>query len=457
MTKSSSYPYLARTLASLLLAAALVFGVFGVFVPGAQAATTEPNSAQEYAIFLEEKHGIAIESSITKGEFIQAVATVLDLQAPEAEVSFSDLAADHPTYEGAAALYANGLLTGTIVQADEPLQPWVAALIALRASNLQELAYTYPQDKIDAALGNLGVAADSYNQSTAAELAAAVDTGLIPAEYYAEFAENQAASHELVNVLLGKVLSFNGDYKQYIGYVSDDDIYSKFITAFETSNIIEIPTLQPFVDDALKQDVITGYNLKDDRFDANFVSDLTITYGHSNVQHAIQLLGLLRSEGIDAKVQFEPKTSAYVHRQEWGEPYVDENSRAVLTESGNYIHSSKEYDLVLEFFNKEDKESFESIIVQYAKKNEDDQPGLLAGSWWQPLFFTLVEPAEEGYKLIANNKIEDGYYYAQTFSLVEDTESIAAGFAVIDPEVEVESYTFWANGAFYNYLKGEGL
>lgn len=454
MTKSSSYPYLTRTLASFLLAAALLLSLF---LPGVQAATTKPDSAQEYAVFLEDKYGIAIDSSITKGEFIQAVAELLGLQAPETAVSFTDLAADHPTYEGAAALYANGLLSGTIVQADEPLQPWVAALLALRASNLQELAYTYPQDKIDAALEKLGVSKDRFNDATASELAAAVDTGLIPADYYAEFAAEQAASQELVNILLGKILSFNGEYKQYIGYVSDDDIYSKFITAFQTSDLIEIPTLQPFVDNALKQDVITGYNLKDARYDANFVPELTITYGHSNVKHAIQLLGLLRSEGIDARVQFEPKTSAYVHRKEWGEPYVDENSRAVLTENGNYIHSSKEYDLVLEFFNKEDKEAFESIIVQYAKKNADDQPGLIAGSWWQPLFYTLVEPREDGYLQIANNKIVDGYYYAQTFSLVEDTESIAAGFAELDPKVEVESYTFWANEAFYNYLRGEGL
>jgi len=310
---------------------------------------------------------------------------------------------------------------------------------------------------VDAALARLGLSSASFNAQNAQELAAAVDTGLIPAEYYGEFTSNRAASPELVQSLLGKVLTLNGAYKRSIGYVSDDDIYSKFITAFQTSNLIEIPTLQPLVDDALKQDVVTGYNLKDSRFDANFVPSLTITYGHSDVRHAIQLLGLLRSEGIDARVQFEPKTSAYVHRKEWGEPYVDENSKAVLTENGNYIHSSKEYDLVLEFFNQEDKEAFQAIILQYAKKNASDQPGLIYGSWFQPLFYTLTEPKSEGYKLIASNKITDGYFYAQTFSLIDATGDIAAGFAKLDPEIDVESYTFWANEAFFNYLNGEGL
>lgn len=454
MTKTRTFPYAARVLAALLLAAALLLQVS---VPAVHAADSRVEGAEEYALFLQDKHDITIEDSITKGQFITYIAQILDLQAPADEVAFTDLEAGDEAYESAAALYASGILSGPAVGAEEPLKPWIASLIALRASNLQELALTYPEHKAAPALSKLGLSADSFNKQTSQELAAAVDSGLIPAAYYGEFISGEAASAELVLTLLGKVLVFNGNYKQYIGYVSDEDIYSKFITAYETSNLIEIPTLQPLVDDALKQDVITGYNLKDDRFDANFVSSLTVTYGHSNVKHAIQLIGLLRSEGIDARVQFEPKTSAYVHRKEWGEPYVDENSKAVLTENGNYIHSSKEYDLVLEFFTLADKEAFQSIILQYAKKDASDQPGLIAGSWFQPLFYTLTEPNIEGYQVIANNKINDGHYYAQTFSLTDAVDEIAAGFAEIDPEIEVESYTFWANDAFFNYLRGEGL
>jgi len=454
MTKTQNISFLTKWFVALLLMTSLTLQTV---LPATYAAETHKASAEEYAIFLQDKYGINIGTSVTKGQFIEYIADILDLQAPEEYVAFTDLAAVDGLYASAAALYANGILSGPGVGADEPLKPWVAALIAVRASNLKELALTYPQSKVDAALARLGLSSASFNTATAQELAAAVDTGLIPAYYYGEIGANRTASPELVQTLLGKVLEFNGAYKRYIGYVSDDDIYSKFITAFETSNLIEIPTLQPLVDDALKQDVVTGYNLKDSRFDSNFVPSLTVTYGHSDVRHAIQLLGLLRSEGIDARVQFEPKTSAYVHRKEWGEPYVDENSKAVLTENGNYIHSSKEYDLVLEFFNQTDKEAFQAIVLQYAKKNASDQPGLIYGSWFQPLFYTLTEPNSEGYKLIANNKITDGYFYAQTFSLIDATDDIAAGFSELNPEIEVESYTFWANEAFYNYLNGEGL
>lgn len=436
----------------LLLSVALLFNLS---LTGVSAAAAQADRAEEYAVFLEDKYDLKLAASLTKGDFIDDVATVLELAAPAEKVVFSDLAADDKLYSSAAALYNEGILSGPAIGAKEQLKSWVAVLIALRASNLQELAFTYPQSKVDAALQKLGVSAKAFNAATAQELAAAVDTGLLPAEYYAEVAAKGDVSAELANVLLGKVLSFNGAYKQYIGYVSDADIYSKLAAAYKTSNIIQIPELQEFVDSALKQDVVTGYNLKDSRFDANFVESLTLTYGHSNVQHATQLLGLLRSEGLDAKVQLEPKTSAFVHRKEWGEPNIDENNQAVLTENGNYINYSKEYDLKLEFDKASDKDKFQQIILQYAKKDSSDQKGLILGSWFQPLFYSLDEV--KGFKQIANNKIEDGSYYAQTFSLVGDVDKIAAGFAKIDPKVEVESYTFWTNEAFFNYLNGEGL
>lgn len=444
----------AKFVAALLLSAALF-----VQVPfsNASAASAQANNAGEYAVFLEDKYDITVDATSTKGEYIQYVANVLQAAAPQEQVAFTDLDANDDTYASAAALYNKGILSSTSVGANEQLKPYVATLIALRASNLKELALTYPQAKVDAAFKQLGISANSFNTATAQEIAAAVDTGLIPAEFYAEFAAKAPASEELVNTLLAKVLTFNGSYKQYIGNVSDADIASKFYTAFKTSNIIQIPSLQQFVDSALKGDVITGYNMKDDRYDANFVPALTITYGHSNVKHAIQLLGLLQSENIDAKVQFEPKTSAFVHRKEWGEPVIDENNQSVLTENGNYIHYSKEYDLKLEFSNVEDKTAFEAIILQYAKKNADDQQGLIAGSWWQPLFYTLEDVTSEGYKQIANNKIVDGHYYVQTFSLVDDAAKVQEGFAKLDPKVEVESYNFWTNEAFFNYLNGEGL
>ncbi|RXZ82511.1 hypothetical protein EBB07_10605 [Paenibacillaceae bacterium] len=440
-----------KYLAAFMLSAALFINT--AILP-ASAATANVESPQEYAVFLKDKYNVTVASEATKGDFIQQVAAIIGNPKTEKAVAFTDVAAADSLYASAAGLYGKGILSGTTVQPEQPLKSWVAALIALRAANLQELAFTYPQEKVDAALAKLG-SPSGLNTATAQELAAAVDTGLIPAEYYGEFKSNAVASSELTQVLLGKVLTINGKYKQYIGSVSDPDIYSKFYTAYTTSNIIQIPELQEVVDSALKQDIVTGYNLKDSRFDSNFVESLSVTYGHSNVKHALQLIGLLRSEGLDAKVQFEPKTSAYIHMKEWGEPRIDDTNTAVLTESGNYINYAKEYDIKFEFATAADKEKFNSIILAYAKKDDKDQKGLIAGSWFQPLYYTLTQA--EGYKQIANNKIVDGHYYAQTFSLPDKTDEIAKGFAKVDPDVKVSTYTFWVDGPFFNYLNGEGL
>jgi hypothetical protein len=199
---------------------------------------------------------------------------------------------------------------------------------------------------------------------------------------------------------------------------------------------------------------VTGYNLKDSRFDPNFIDSLSITYGHSDIKHAVQLIGLLRSEGIDAKVQFEPKTSAFIYLSEWGVPVPDSNNQYKKLANGNYIASAKEFDISFQFADAADKERFQPIILQYAKKNSEDAKGLIASSWWQPLYYSLTELKD--YDVITNNKIKGGGpYYAQSFSLNEKSAAIAAGFSSIDPAVKVETYKFWVDRPFYNYLTGD--
>lgn len=242
-----------------------------------------------------------------------------------------------------------------------------ATFIALKASGLQELAYTYPNDKIKTALTKVHIDYDQNNQLTlqaAQELAAAVDTGLVSSDFQAD----AAASPSFANDLLGKILTFNGQYKHYIGTTSDDDIFRKINDAWHTEDLISSTDLRSVFDEALKKNLITGYNLKDSRFDANFDPKQSLTYGHSDIKHAIQLIGLLRSENIQAKVQLEPKTSAFIYLKEWGEPTQTEDYQVVQIENGNFIAYAKEYDIEFEFDNAEQKNKFQQIVLQYAKR-----------------------------------------------------------------------------------------
>ncbi|MFC5701102.1 hypothetical protein ACFPVX_07390 [Cohnella faecalis] len=416
-------------------------------------AVSKEAPTKEYELFLKEKLGITLPPAPKKGDFLSALADALKLEPTADSVIFKDLALSSPYYADAKALYQQGFITADSVHAADRLSALNAVQIAVKAAGLQELADTYPKAKVEKAFAKLKLNTADFAARSAQVVAAAVDTGLLPEAFYPELKPKAAASEPLSATLIGKVLTVRGQYKHYIGYVGDPDIFGKLSDAYRSSDIIQSDELQKIVDTALEQNIVTGYNLKDARYDANFVNSLSLTYGHSDLKHALQLIGLLRSEGIDAKVQFEPKTSAFVYLKEWGDPGESDLYEVKQIANGNYIEYAKEYDIAFEFDTAADKERFDQIVLAYAKKNADEQAGLIAGSWWQPLYYSLTEL--KGYKKITNNKITAGHYYAQSFSLKEQSASVTAGFKKADPSVKVENYDFWTDVPFFNYLNGE--
>lgn len=432
--------------------------------PAAQAPSVYTESAADYAQFLQAKYNIQLPKQLTKGDFIKAIATILEAdqaapatdEASDSEVkapSFTDLKSNDSAYKTAVSLYNNGILSGTEVRANDKLSTYAAVFIAVKAAGFKELAYTYPEDKTAKALAKLGISPSRVQGQAAQELAAAIDTGLIPENLYPALRKGGEASSDFANILLGRVLTSQGKYKNEIGRSGDADIYSKLYAAYRTADLIEAPDLRTIVDQALRNDLVTGYNLKDSRFNSNFIDELTLTYGHDDIKHAVQLIGLLRSEGIDADVQFQPKTSAFIYLKEWGEPKETPDYKVTQIENGNYIAYAKEYDIQFEFNNTADKARFNDIILKYAKKNSDDTSALIHASWWQPLYYSPTALAE--YPVIANNKISLGNYYAQSFSLKENSKAIQEGFRKLAPDADISSYTFWVDHPFFNYLNGE--
>ncbi|MBE1442741.1 hypothetical protein [Paenibacillus sp. OAS669] len=465
MFKTISVP---NGLLTAALSASLLFTVpahaaFGAEAPAEASAPIQTAAVQtqqassEYGVFLQEKFQVSLSETPTRGEFIAAVTRSLNFTPDSTTtVAFSDLSASSPYYASAAALYQRGILTSTSVSADQPLSALQAAFIAVKAAGLTELAYSYPQSKVSQSLAPLALNVDDFvSLSAAQEIAAAKDAGLVDPELYGDLKLGANASKRLTEQLLGHLLETQGQYKHYIGQTSDPNIYAKLTDAYNTSDIIEAPELEKVVNTALEQGLVTGYNLKDSRFSSNFVESLSLTYGHSDLKHAIQLIGLLRSEGIEAKVQFEPKTSAFVHLIEWGQPTPSSTTRYQKLANGNYIALAKEYDIAFEFTSTADKAKFQPIVLKYAKKNSEDTSGLIAGSWWQPLYYSLTELND--YDVITNNKITTaaGPYYAQSFSLNDKSDGIVAGFKQIDPKVTVSTYKFWVDRPFHNYLTGD--
>lgn len=425
-----------------LLAAAIAFpqaaGAAGQATSAAQpyAALAASPVSTDFSQYVPRQYGVQLNGTVSREAFAAALNKI---------VAQANGITDK---EAAANEY--------VAKASGKLSVWEAVSATVKAAQQQELAGTYSEEKVKAAWAKAGLTYDEKGAvpfTAAQELAAAIDLGLVQAEVLKAQKPTGDVQAELAYQLLGKVAEFNGHAKNDLGKISSDDIYGKVVQAWNESQIIKAGELQDLVDNILKQDLITGYNLKDAAFDPRFDPKRTITYGHSDIVHAIQLIGLLKSEGIDANVQLEPKTSAFIYLKEWGEPVQTENYQVVQIENGNYIAYSKEYDLSFEFASQEDKERFQPLVLQYAKKNDEEATGLLRASWWQPLYYSLTELKD--YPIITNNYVQSGRHIVQTFSLNEDSPAVVDAFKKLGKQVEVKTYKFWVDQPFYNYLKGD--
>lgn len=265
--------------------------------------------------------------------------------------------------------------------------------------------------------------------------------------------------------VLYKALEIGGKGRHYIGRVSDDDILpvlnaqlNNFIN-FDNEQLTNLGT------EIVLRGATTGYNLKYAGYDANFLNDYTLQYGHSDYTHAVQLIALMESEGFDAYIQIEPKVSVYEYMIEWGEPGEPTPTYAVkqVTED-RYLTYAMEYDMKLEFDSIEEKEAFHTLIETYAKKYDDsyDADGnltekLIAGSWWQPLYSSTTEMQNEEFGLLYDNVIYDasGMYSIHPFSLPDATQAIADVVAEVEPELAVSLVEIHVNPAFYRYITGE--
>ncbi|NRS48784.1 hypothetical protein [Brevibacillus sp. HB2.2] len=431
MNRSAKWLQLSTSAA--VLSAALVFPT----AVGAATKTTVEAHA-EWNSFLQQQYGVTFDKTVTREQFEKAL---LKIVSATTSISEKDLSAK--TFLPAS-------------KDSSKLLVWEAVSAAAKAAELKELGYTYSEEKVATALKKAGISykkGGTLTLQAAQELAVAVDTGLVSANALKSASVEGAVSAELASQLLAKVAEFHGSAKNYLGTIADEEIFGKLAQAWNESQIIKAGELQELVDKGLKQNLITGYNLKDAAFDPHFDPQRTITYGHSDIAHAIQLIGLLKSEGVNAKVQFEPKTSAFIYLKEWGEPVQTADYQVVQIENGNYIAYAKEYDLSLEFDSVEAKKKFQPLVLKYAKRDQEDMTGLLKASWWQPLYHSRTELAD--YAVITNNVLKDGRYVVQSFSLNEESPKVVEGFQKLNAKVKVETYKFWVDQPFFNYLNGE--
>lgn len=334
---------------------------------------------------------------------------------------------------------------------------------AVKAAKLEELALTYTAapdtGKAAERLAAYGVSgvADAY----AGYVAAALDSSLASAGYDYD----GTLSADVANTILMNAVEISGQGRNYLGYASDSDIYQKLQSAWASFGLFDDETLSQLGADLVIAGASTGYNLKYDGYDARFLPEYTLQYGHSDITHAVQLIALLNSEGIDAKVQLEPKTSIYEYMVEWGDPTKIPSTPTYELkpiEGGRWLCYATEYDMKLEFDTVAEKEAFDAVIGQYAKKWDSNTDGngnptvpLLEGAWWQPLYTSTVPMSDtENYVHIVDNVVRNGAYTIHPFSTTDGTAAISKVVSEKAPDLKVEPVDLYVNLAFYNYLTG---
>ena len=251
-----------------------------------------------------------------------------------------------------------------------------------------------------------------------------------------------------INLKLENYISnFKDISENSLGNISDKNIIERINRKYSTFKVIEKNSLIDSLNIALAKKLTTGYNIKIKSTYANFNPELSLSYGHNGIKHANQLIALMKSEGLDAKVQIEPKTSAYLHMPDWGEPATPN----IVMEDGQIVITPLEYDLQFEFKDKADKIKFIQLIDKYAKKDEVDEENLIYDAWWQP--FLQTEKIDGFEKLIVNIASE-GEYEAYVLTLPEKSDALIKELAK-NKNLKLKTKEVYVNPSFYRFMLGE--
>lgn len=308
---------------------------------------------------------------------------------------------------------------------------------AIERLKLKELSKTYPREKIQNSLkGYKNIKSESLESLS--DKAVLVDLNITTVHML------NKKNYSTISNYVDDFLDTN---ENTLGNISDKNILERVSKKWSTTVAPKDTVLLDKLNLALANGLMTGYNLKNINEYANFKKELTASYGHNNITHALQLIALLKSEGLDAKIQLEPKTSAFLHNPNWGSPNYDHT----ILEDGKIVLTPTEYDLKFEFKNLEDEIKFTKTIDRYAKKDSKDQEGLIYKSWWQPFVQT---DKIEGYNMLISHLVKNGNFEANVLTLPKNSEAFIKSMKS-DSNLEVTAQEIWVNPAFYRFMEGD--
>ncbi len=299
---------------------------------------------------------------------------------------------------------------------------------------LEELRLTFDNDKVDRILGEVAIA-DAEERRAAAVL---VTLGLKPQDML---------NRETVAQNVGRLLAARpSTTSTRLGVTGERSLYTNLTTIWDHDELL---TADEFLDDlsvALSDGVITGYDLRPVGVYDEFPQGLTFIYSQSSLNHLRQLALLLHSEDLKVTVHGTAKVSAFLFRDDWGSP----SDQVKELPGGIRVVNGREVAMLFEFETSEDLLRFHQVIERYAKKDDADEPGLIANAWWQPFYYTDVP--YEGFNEIGLVVLSSDRFEATLTVLPEKIDSVLAAFDESPWKPRVDRV--WVNPPFYRFLQG---
>ena len=319
------------------------------------------------------------------------------------------------------------------------------------AVGLKELAATYSDAKIEKCFEelDLNTTGMSLSRDQCQALAVAIDLNLLFWGRLKVMDLSAPLNRELAFHLLERIHSFRKSSRNFVGYVTELDIVGKMQERCESAATVRSERLEPIMNKAIGLQVIAGYHIKNLMDVARFDADRKIAYSHSDFKHIKQLIGLLKGEALQAKLQLEPKRSSFLFRSEWDQPdslYLESLS------DGTTVAHMDEFDLVMEFTAPEHRDRFRQVIDAFAKREFATECNILYGSWYQPLFRS--ETPIEGFNRIADIVLRDREYIVHTYVRQEEAPAKTEWLKGQLQDLEISTAPIWVNSAFFRYLNG---
>ena len=231
-----------------------------------------------------------------------------------------------------------------------------------------------------------------------------------------------------------------------IGRIGDPSVFVRLARPLDHSDLLSDDEFIKALHQALGEGILTGYDLRSRAIYDNFPAGRHFVYSHSSLNHIQQLVTLAHREEIDGWLYLVPKVSAFLFRDDWGEP----GESVVALPDGRLVVQGREMAVLFLFDEAEGLSRFHELVTKFAKKDEADEQGLIANSWWQPFYYSDVQ--RKGFEEISLVILSKGDYEATLTVLTERTDDVVTALTRDSWELRVDQV--WVNPPFFRFLNG---